>query len=104
MKLNGVIYTLEFNGVLDDEASTPINAVYEGKIAEFGPELSIELSAASYSTNPRPAGNFYVKFNDTNWTCEMALDMFADSNATTLPAGTYTYSPENPPGTCGSNS
>ena len=104
VKLNGVIYTLEFNGVLDDEASTPINAVYEGKIAEFGPELSLELSAASYSTNPRPAGNFYVKFNDTNWTCEMALDMFADSNATTLPAGTYTYSTENTPGTFGSNS
>ena len=31
------------------------------------------MSAASYNTNPQPAGDFYVKFNDADWTCEMAL-------------------------------
>ncbi|MBD5348826.1 MAG: hypothetical protein HDR84_06230 [Bacteroides sp.] len=104
VKLNGSVYTLELDAVLNDDASTVVQGWYEGSIKEFGPTVNMTLSSASYSTNPRPAGNFYVKFNDADWKCEMAIDFFADQNAETLPAGTYTYSTANTPGTFGSTS
>ncbi len=57
------------------------------------------LSAASYNTNPQPQGQFYVKFNDAAWNCEMAVVFCADPAATMLPAGKYVYADTEAPGT-----
>lgn len=54
--------------------------------------------------NGRIDGEFYVKMNDASWNYEMAIDLYADASATAIPAGTYTYSTENTPGTFGPKS
>lgn len=98
------IYTFDIDLTLED--GSQYKAAYTGKLNKFGPVLGIELelSAAKYLDNARPAGNFYLKFNDADWNCEMALDMFADASATTLPAGTYNYSADGGAGTFGPSS
>lgn len=102
VELEGDVYTFNLDFVL--EGGESYRARYTGKLPNCGPLMIIELSSASYSSNATPEGNFYVKFNDSSWSCEMALDMFGDTEATSLPAGTYTYSTENTRGTFGSKS
>ncbi len=56
------------------------------------------------NNNGRVDGEFYVKMNDASYNYEMAIDFYADASATAIPAGTYTYSAENTPGTFGPKS
>lgn len=100
--LDGDTYTFNMDFVLENDES--YKAQYIGKVPNYGPVVIIDLSAASYNTNATPAGNFYVKFNNSAYSCEMALDMFGDTEATSLPEGTYTYGTEGTPGTFGSKS
>ena len=76
--------------------------------AEETTKETITLATASTPTikdnNGRVNGEFYVKMNDASWNYEMAIDFFADSSATSLPAGTYTYSTTSEAGTFGSKS
>lgn len=96
----GAVYTLDADVTLSD--GSEFKGRYVGELdTHFSVEFNKVLSAAKYDDNERPAGNMYVKFNDADWKTEMALDMFADKSATTLPAGTYTYSTEGTPGTFG---
>lgn len=84
---------------------------YNGAITFPTVEVTSEtLNLATSSTptvkdnNGRVDGEFYTKFNDASWNYEMAIDFFAKSTETKLPAGKYTYSTDNTPGTFGSKS
>lgn len=84
------IYTIHMDFILADGSN--FKGVFQGEIPGYDPRLNYTLAAASYNENPQPAGDFYVKFNDADWKCEMAIDFMATPEATLLPAGTYTYS------------
>ncbi len=101
---DGSVYTFELDAILDDDDSTEVKMWHIGTLPTFGPEVNIDLVAAEYLSNPRPAGNFYIKFHDSNWKCEMALDMYANPGCTVLPSGVYDYSTSGEPGTFGSQS
>ena len=63
-----------------------------------------EPKVMTTDVNDYVKGEFYVKMNDADWNYEMVVDFFADADAAKLPAGTYTYSAENKPGTFGAKS
>lgn len=88
------VYTIMMDFVMADGSTFKGN--FTGEIPDYNPGKGIEitLSDAKYNDNPQPAGNFYVKFNDADWSCEMAIDFMSTPDATVLPAGTYTYSAE----------
>lgn len=96
------IYTFQIDIVLEGDET--YKGEYKGKLSNFGPVVILNLDQASYNYQARPAGNFYVKLSDTAYSCEMALDIYGDTAATTLPAGTYTYSTDKTPGTFGPES
>ena len=88
-----------------------IDMKYQGsiKFPEVVQEIeTVALAAAAtpkvINNNGRIDGEFYIKMNDAAWNYEMAIDLFADAAAEKIPAGTYTYSAENTPGTFGSKS
>lgn len=88
-----------------------IDMKYEGSITfpEVVPEKEVvaigtAVTPKVINNNGRVDGEFYTKFNDASWTYEMAIDFFANSQETKLPAGEYTFSTENTPGTFGSKS
>lgn len=97
ISLDGHVFTFDIDLVL--EGGERFLGVYTGEIDRYTQWLSAVMSAASYNTNPQPAGDFYVKFNDADWTCEMALVFTASASDTELPAGVYTYSDVRAPGT-----
>ena len=88
------VYTIDMNFTLAD--GTQFKGKFEGKIPEYSPDtnkgVEIELGEAKYNENPQKPGEFYVKFNDTAWSCDMAIDFMSTPGARVLPAGTYTYS------------
>lgn len=93
----GTTYTIISDLELEDGSKT--RGKYIGKLPKFSAVIEMELAAAKYNTNPQPKGQFYVKFNDEAWNCEMAVVFCADPEATTLPAGKYTYADTNAAGT-----
>lgn len=100
---NGAVYTFDIDIVLADNRA--IKGSYTGVLgSNYSIVIEKTLSAAKYNENERPAGNFYVKFNDSDWTVDMALDIFASKSATLLPAGTYTYGTDGAAGTFGAMS
>lgn len=84
------VYTIVMDFTLAD--GSKLNGEFKGGIPYYNPHIDTSLSAASYNENKQKPGEFYVKFNDTNWSCEMAIDFMSKADATVLPAGTYTYS------------
>ncbi len=94
---DGDDYTIAVDFTMTD--GDVVKGEYQGKLPAFAPSLSMALSAAKYNDNPQAPGEFYVKFNDADYNVEMAIDFFADAKATVLPAGEYTYSESNAPGT-----
>lgn len=84
------VYTIVMDFTLAD--GSKLNGEFKGAIPYYNPHIDTTLSAASYNENKQNPGEFYVKFNDTNWSCEMAIDFMSKADATVLPAGTYTYS------------
>lgn len=98
------IYTMEIDVVL--AGGTPFKATYSGKLNAFSRYVEKKASAAQYSSlaaGQKP-GEFYVKFNDSNYTFESAFDIFAAASATQLPAGKYVYATTGAPGTFGEKS
>ena len=93
----GKEYTISVDFEMSD--GTTLQGEYKGALPTYSPVVEMTMSAASYNENPQAAGEFYVKMNDADWKVEMALDFFADTEATVLPAGEYTYSADNTPGT-----
>lgn len=92
------VYTFKMDLKMSD--GTDYYAIYTGSLnTNFAEVLDITLSKASYNENARPAGNFYVKLNNDSYSCDMALDLYADASETVLPSGEYTYSTEKTPGT-----
>ena len=101
--LDGNNYVISFALTLDDE--TEFNATYSGTLPGYSPLLEIALSAATVVeiNDPQP-GEFYIRFNDTNWSVEMITDFFNAADATSLTPGVYEYSEECTPGTYGPRS
>ncbi len=66
---------------------------FEGKIKGMEDEEQkiIELVATSaiLFNSDQEKGQFYVKFNDANWSFDMAIDFYAVAGSAALPAGTY---------------
>ena len=42
-------------------------------------------------------GEFYLKFNNSNWDYDGVFDLFCESGATTIPDGTYTLGADGTP-------
>lgn len=99
------VYTLTFRIMLDDDSE--LVGWYEGEIEGYGTITRGAFNKAEYNdATARPAGNMYVKFDETvNWMYAAGIDFYADPSATTLPAGTYTYGGQSTaPGTFSWNS
>lgn len=56
------------------------------------------------NVNDQKAGQFMIKFNDTNWNQEMTIDFYGQPEDTTLQSGTYGYSTATTPMTISPNS
>ncbi len=99
--LTGTLYleegrkaTLHYNGPHD----------YPEDSAKETLDLNTCQTPKIINNNGRVDGEFYVKMNDESWSYDMAIDFFAEASATAIPAGTYSYSAENTPGTFGPKS
>lgn len=95
-------YTFEVNVLLSD--STQFKGKYEGKVSgvDIFDEWTLHPSAcARRDVNDPAPGEFYLKLNDSDWTFEMVLQLFAAADATELPAGTYEWADTKAPGTIG---
>ncbi len=108
VKKNGTDYEMTMDFVLED--GSLLKGTYKGKVEGYGgsdeEEYPSEFVATQASYSIASGGEFYVKFNDTDWSFESAFDFFADDKTgTELPVGTYTYSgTDNVPGTFGPSS
>ncbi|MDE6393520.1 MAG: hypothetical protein K2L59_09680 [Muribaculaceae bacterium] len=96
---DGGVYTFEIDLTLAD--GSRLKGTYEGRLNKFTPVAEYTVTKAAYNENARPAGNFYVKFNDDSWNCSVAMDFHASPAAQTLPAGTYVYGEDSSEGTIG---
>lgn len=91
---NGRILNATFEGAISGTPSFKDNVeVFEGTINEM-----------YYYDKELPAGQFWIKGNNSDWTFDTRFDYVADPTAKTLPAGVYTYSESGEPGTFGSGS
>ena len=87
-------------------ATKTVNIVYSGKITDSrdaaDKQIAYTASAMKIAQiNDGIPGEFYLKGNDADWTCEYVLDLFAATDARELPEGLYNYSEEKTPGTFG---
>lgn len=84
------VYTILFDITFEDDST--LKGWFEGELTKYGTLMRGTLTKAEYNdAMARPAGNMYIKFNDPDWIYTVGLNMFADPEATLLPAGTYTY-------------
>lgn len=97
---DGLIYTLTADITLEDDSK--VTGVYTGELPAYSPLTAVTATDASQGNinDPIP-GEFYIKVHDDNYTFDGQLDFFADADATTLPAGSYTFSETPTPGTYG---
>lgn len=97
--LSNGIYTFLFDFLTN--SGTEVKGKYEGNIGgQFRPVLEYTLTSGSYgSINGQQPGEYYVKLTRVAPTVETAFDFFAAADSTELPAGTYTFSNDNTPGT-----
>ncbi len=107
VSIAGKEYTISFDFILADNRS--IKAKYIGEMPDmvgknFTLPVCTEPKVLTTDVNDYVDGEFYMKMNDKDWSYEMAIDLFAAPGSPKLPAGTYTYSTENKPGTFGSRS
>lgn len=105
--LSGKEYTITFDLVLADGSN--LKGKYVGEMpGTIGKDFTIPTcvtpTVKTTDVNDYVKGEFYVKMNDSDWSYEMALDIFADENATKMPAGTYTYATTKAVGTFGERS
>lgn len=80
------------SAVITTDDNIRLYGTYVGMLSSYTPWLTLTLDKASYNDNPQVPGDFYVKFSDPDYKCEMAVVFSSDPSATTLPAGTYTLS------------
>lgn len=96
------VYTFQMSLELQD--GSKVSGSYSGEVPNYSQWVDWTMCAASYNSNEREPGHFYVTMHDTDYNVEMALDIFADAAAKLLPAGEYVYSAENGVGTMSSKS
>ena len=105
--VSGKEYTITFDLVLADGSN--LKGKYVGAMPgtigkDFTLPTCVTPTVKTTDVNGYVKGEFYVKMNDSDWSYEMAIDIFADENATKMPAGTYTYSTSKAAGTFGERS
>lgn len=105
--ISGKEYTITFDLILADDSN--LKGKYIGEMpGTVGKDFTLPTCEApnvkTTNINDYVKGEFYVKMNDAAWSYEMAIDFFADENATKLPAGTYTYATDKAVGTFGERS
>lgn len=92
------IYDISFDFTLVDGAT--FKAKYTGKVEGYSPYINLTASTVKQTEiNNSVPGEFYLKFNDLNYSYEMAVDFFTQAGEKKLPAGQYTYSESKEPGT-----
>ena len=75
---------------------------YKGDIEGISFTYDITSAAAKrIEPNNELPGEYYLKLNDADWKFEMVLDLYAATDSTTLPEGTYTVGADKTPGTIG---
>lgn len=98
VSLDGDVYTFEFDFVT--KSGHALKGSWSGKLGGlYTPVIETSLLRAEYLSNPQEKGEFYVKLTGNIPSIEMAIDFFAATDAELLPAGTYTLSDDNTPGT-----
>ncbi|MDE6669592.1 MAG: hypothetical protein K2K26_07905, partial [Muribaculaceae bacterium] len=101
--LDGNNYLISFALTLDGD--TEFNAVYSGPLAGYSPLLELKATEATeVEINDPQSGEFYIRFNDTNWNFELITDFFDTTGSTSLTPGVYEYSEDCTPGTYGPKS
>ncbi len=105
--ISGKDYTITFDFTLSD--GSKMNGKYTGKMPNkvsknFTLETCAEPKVMTTDVNGYVDGEFYFKMHDSDWNYELAIDFFAAPGSAKLPAGTYTYSDQNTPGTFGMHS
>lgn len=99
-------YKITFDLVLGDDSA--LKGTYQGMIPGYDTidegNTFVANEAKYAEKNGMVDGEFYLKFNDTAWSFEMAIDFFTDATDGVLPVGTYTYSATNEANTFGSDS
>lgn len=91
------VYTVSLDFTLAD--GSDFLAEYKGKVVEYSKTINVALASASYNSNEQPMGDFYVIFDSADYNYHMTLVFTAESDATLLPAGTYTVTEDRRPGT-----
>lgn len=91
------VYTVSLDFTLADGSN--FLAEYKGKVQGYSKTINVALASASYNSNEQPKGDFYVIFDSADWDYHMTLVFTAESDATLLPAGTYTVTEDRRPGT-----
>ena len=94
---NEGVYTFDFDITFADE--TTLKARYEGELDSYSSKPAevkkIEFAYAAMKKvdiSDQQPGQFRLQGNDASWNYDSRLDLWADPEATTLPAGTYTLS------------
>lgn len=97
--LDGEVYTFTVDLVVGDGVN--VKGTYTGKLPNFGPTASYDLTGVAYVevNDPEPNG-FYYRFNDETWKIEMRIDLFSEGDAPK--PGTYTFSESTDNGCAGS--
>lgn len=85
---------------LDD--GSKLTGVWNGAVEGYNvyDEMTVDMSACKRLSNDSyVAGECYLKFNNAEWSSEMALDFIGNSTDTTLQPGTYTVADTGAAGT-----
>ncbi|MDE5637068.1 MAG: hypothetical protein K2I43_03475, partial [Alistipes sp.] len=104
---SGTVEVAIVDGLYDIVAEFPTDEgdyklTYKGAVDGFALYYDLAATAAKrLEVNDEVPGEYYIKLNDTDWKFELALDIFADPQSTTLPEGTYTVGTGTNPGTIG---
>lgn len=93
---NGNDYTVTFEFTYDGDKT--IKGYYQGVPNDFFPVKDIVITDVKAADNDDlQNGEFYLKFNNSNWDYDGVFDLFCESGATTIPDGTYTLGADGTP-------
>lgn len=93
---NGNDYTVTFEFTYDGDKT--IKGYYQGVPNDFLPVKDVVITDVKAADNDDlQNGEFYLKFNNSNWDYEGVFDLFCESGATTIPDGTYNLGADGAP-------
>lgn len=93
----GEEYTISFDFTYGDDNEN-IKGYYQGTLNNFGPVKNVVATNMVASDNDDlKDGEFYLKFNDADWSVDGIFDLFCAPGLMTIPDGTYTLGADNSP-------